>query len=396
MKHLIIPMILLSVCASVSQAQVGINSTGNAPDNSAGLDIDFNDRGLLIPRLSAAERDAISNPALALQIFNTTSNCLEFYASGGWHTIACACTNPAAPTAGTHVTGEAFITWNWNAVSGATGYRYNTSDDYQTSVDNGGSTSVTTGSLNCNSPYTLYIWAYSGTCHSSSALLSASTGLCPFVCGGQLTDLRDNKSYPTVQISNECWMAANLDYSSNGSFVTGNQHQTNNGVVEKYCYDNNGANCAIYGGLYQWGEMVNYYNGASNSTAWSPAPSGDLQGICPTGWHLPTKTEWDAMITFLGGAGVAGGKLKEAGLTHWASPNEGATNQSGFTSLPGGLKQAPPDASFAIINSYSCHWVLTPISTWQAYMKRMDFNNSSVQEGNEDKSRGFSIRCLKD
>jgi len=115
-----------------------------------------------------------------------------------------------------------------------------------------------------------------------------------------------------------------------------NKQQSNNGIIEKHCINNLQANCDIYGGLYEWGEMVQYLNGASNYTSWNPAPTGPVQGICPPGWHIPGSAEWNALTDYIGGSTFAGGKMKEIGTTHWATPNAGATNSSAFTGLPGG------------------------------------------------------------
>ena len=121
----IISVMLLSVA---SVAQVSINSDGSLPDNSAMLDVKSTIRGLLPPRMTTAQRDAIVSPVAGLQIFNTTTNCLEFYVNGFWQTIRCGCTAaPAsAPAPANQIASDNQIIWNWNTVPGATGYKYNT------------------------------------------------------------------------------------------------------------------------------------------------------------------------------------------------------------------------------------------------------------------------------
>ena len=138
-----------------------------------------------------------------------------------------------------------------------------------------------------------------------------------------ITDTRDDQEYSTVQIGTQCWMAENLNI---GNMVQGVIDMTENGEIEKYCYDDNAQNCNVYGGLYQWNEMMQYVTTPST------------QGICPDGWHLPSNDEYTVLTDYLGGSGVAGGKMKEAGTIHWVSPNTGATNESGFTVLPGGTR----------------------------------------------------------
>ena len=152
-----------------------------------------------------------------------------------------------------------------------------------------------------------------------------------FTCGSPFTDNRDGQSYNTVEIGTQCWMAENLNI---GNMIPGNGNQTENGMIEKYCYDNNAANCNVYGGFYQWNEMMQYVT------------TPGVKGICPDGWHLPTDAEWCVLEQFvdpsiscsaIGYRGIdGGGKLKESGTGHWTPPNTGATNSNGFTALPGG------------------------------------------------------------
>jgi uncharacterized protein (TIGR02145 family) len=129
---------------------------------------------------------------------------------------------------------------------------------------------------------------------------------------GTFKDSRDGKTYKTVKIGTQTWMANNLAFKASSGCCA---------------YDNNKNNVAIYGYLYNWETAKN---------------------VCPTGWHLPSDEEWTTLITNTGGVYTAGTKLKEAGIKHWAEPNTGATNQSGFTALPGGGRQE--DGQFTQIN----------------------------------------------
>jgi uncharacterized protein (TIGR02145 family) len=146
----------------------------------------------------------------------------------------------------------------------------------------------------------------------------------PVTCGNSFTDLRDGKIYPTIQIGTQCWMKKNMNI---GIKIPGNMETSDPEIIEKYCYNDVESNCDVYGGLYLWGEAMQ-------------APGGNTeggQGICPTGWHIPMNSEWEILSSSLGGETVAGGYMKETGTSHWASPNTGATNSSGFTALPGGI-----------------------------------------------------------
>ncbi|MCX6270317.1 MAG: carboxypeptidase regulatory-like domain-containing protein [Bacteroidetes bacterium] len=239
------------------------------------------------------------------------------------------------------------------------------------------------------SSYTLQ-WTISNGCGSSSSdeviisFQAAVSNPCPgipsFDYGGQ--------TYNTVQIGPQCWMKDNLNI---GTMIDGSVSQVNNGIIEKYCLNNDPANCLIYGGYYQWNEMMKY----------STAPG--LQGICPSGWHLPTDAEWCMLSQYIdplvnctawGYSGIdAAGKMKEPGYTHWLSPNTGATNSSGFTILGagshynGGYNDFKEDAHF---------WTSTAYTSDSAYQRRFDNTHSSIYRFAYAKTDGFTVRCLKD
>ncbi|MBN1338601.1 MAG: hypothetical protein JXA03_04720, partial [Bacteroidales bacterium] len=208
-----------------------------------------------------------------------------------------------------------------------------------------------------------------------------------------LLDSRDNRVYKTILIGNQCWMAENLNI---GVRIDGANNQADNSTFEKYCYDNDPANCETYGGLYQWDEAMQY---VTDETA---------QGICPDGWHMPTDWQWqilegtadsqypviDPEWDNLGWRGFdAGGNLKETGTTHWNSPNTGATNFSGFTALPGGRRD--PSGDFNVIGDYSYWWSASQSGS-NRWSRRLHFINVQINRNEHSKSYGFSIRCLKD
>ena len=148
----------------------------------------------------------------------------------------------------------------------------------------------------------------------------------------------DGNIYETVQIGNQVWMAENLKVThySDGTAIPrieDNKAWKKLGRTDKaYCwYDNNIANQNTCGCLYSW-------SGAMNGAASSDTNPSGVQGVCPDGWHLPSDAEWTLLIDLLGGESAAGGKLKESGTIYWTSPNTGATNESGYTALPGGFR----------------------------------------------------------
>ncbi|MGE5423741.1 MAG: FISUMP domain-containing protein, partial [Syntrophothermus sp.] len=201
-------------------------------------------------------------------------------------------------------------------------------------------------------------------------------------CGTPLLDERDGKSYNTVQIGTQCWMAENLN---TGIRIDYSQGQSNNSTIEKYCYANLESNCDVYGGLYQWREMMQY------------STNPGVQGICPSGWHLPTDEEQTILTTWLGGNSIAGGKMKETGTGHWTSPNTGATDEAGFTMLPGGFRDYT--AGIGQINERGALWSSTQNGgagyncSWN-----LDLLYNSVEvtrSGGAMWSNGFSVRCVK-
>jgi len=275
-KHLLFAFLLITTVSI--QAQVGIGIT--TPAASAQLDLTSTTKGFLPPRMTTAQRDAISGPASGLVIFNTTTNSLEIKNSSGWIS------------------------------------------------------------------------------------LSAS-----FV------------ALPSIVIGTQQWMRENLDVLTyrNGDIIP----QVTDAIAwaalttGAWCYYNNDvANGAIYGKLYNW-YAVN-----------------DSRGLAPAGWHIPTDAEWTTLSTLLGGESVAGGKMKTTGTTRWTTPNEGATNESGFAGLPGGLRFG--DGTFSLVGSFGYWWSSTEYATTLAWYHYLYYNNGSFSRYGDYKRDGFSVRCLRD
>jgi uncharacterized protein (TIGR02145 family) len=222
-------------------------------------------------------------------------------------------------------------------------------------------------------------------------------------CGQAVTFA--GESYPTVQIGYQCWFAKNLNV---GTMIHGEKDQINNSNLEKYCHNNDSANCTIYGGLYQWAEAVQYQNGASNSAFPNPTFSGNLRGICPTGWHLPSNAEFCTLMTFLDASAncnvfgtsstTAGGTLKSTSDL-WNSPNTGAANTSGFFGLPGGYRISGAYRSCGRFHSlgYSTYfWSFSESSSNNAIGYLLYANFSDINRYGYDKNYGCSIRCILD
>ncbi len=191
----------------------------------------------------------------------------------------------------------------------------------------------------------------------------------------------DNNNYATVQIDTQIWMAENLKTTKykNGATIpnTTDGYAWGNNYTPAYCwYDNNQA---IYGSTY--GALYNWY----------VVNTGNL---CPTGWHVPTDCEWIVLTTYLGGDSIAGCKFKETGLSDWNSPNTGATNETGFTALPGGNRLKNGTFGYVGLNGY--WWSTTEYYIERAWFRSMHYNSGEVsKDGNYERS-GFSVRCVKD
>jgi uncharacterized protein (TIGR02145 family) len=198
-------------------------------------------------------------------------------------------------------------------------------------------------------------------------------------CGDTIIDARDGQIYNTVHIGTQCWMQENLNI---GAMIQGTSDQTNNGTIEKYCYNNSTTNCDEYGGLYQWNEMMQY------------TTQQGTRGICPEGWHVPADAEWLILSDFLGGSSISGGAMKEAGTVHWFPPNTGATNISGFTALPGGYRYV--SGGFDDTGHFGYFWLSTEYSSLSSFRSYLLYNNAGLFVDWNQKVDGFSVRCLKD
>jgi uncharacterized protein (TIGR02145 family) len=156
-----------------------------------------------------------------------------------------------------------------------------------------------------------------------------------------------------------------------------------------WCYYNNdAANNATYGKLYNWYAAAGIYDAASLTNATL------RKKLAPTSWHVPTDAEWTTLTTCLGDESVAGGKMKETGTAHWTSPNTYATNESGFTGLPGGFRYG--NGAFTGIGTYGFWWSSSEYGTTYAWYRYLYYTYGSAFSNSFNKTYGFSVRCLRD
>ena len=245
---------------------------------------------------------------------------------------------------------------------------------------------------------TYYVRAYAintaGTAYGNQ--LSFTTTQIPFN-PGSVTDASGN-IYPTVTIGTQVWMAENLrttKYSDGTDIpvISDNAIWANDAAEPKTCWFNNNATTYTenkFGALYNWYVIDPSTNGNKN--------------VCPSGWHVPDENEWNILIAYLdpfsdptatgAQSAVAGGKMKSTGTLYWLDPNTDATNASGFSALPGGLRGG--DAVFFNAFSKGFWWSSSESTSALAWMRRLDNDNANVNRFEFSKDSGCSVRCIKD
>ncbi len=191
----------------------------------------------------------------------------------------------------------------------------------------------------------------------------------------------DGNLYPAVKIGDQVWMGSNLRttrYNDEAviTLVSDGTDWSNLGT-EAYCwYDNDEASYKN-----EYGAIYNFY----------VVESGKL---CPSGWHVPTYEEWLSLETYLGGVGAAGGKLKETGTVRWATPNTGATDETGFGGRPGGKRDT--GGNFLSEGDYGLWWSSTESGGTNGLGRYLDAASTNLSNFGEDKKTGCSVRCVKD
>lgn len=244
----------------------------------------------------------------------------------------------------------------------------------KTSIGSGkGSISCTITGLTVNTKY--YVRAYAtnstGTTYGNEIIFTTKQGV---------EDV-DGNVYNTVNIGTQVWLVENLNTTKyrDGTSIPNVTDDTQWYGQKKgaYCdYDNVENNSNTYGRLYNWYAV------------------SDSRNIAPVGWHVPSDAEWITLITYLGGVNVAGFKLKDAGNAYWSQPNN-ASNESGFTALPGGTRSLY--GSFYSIGYGGCWWSSTPeYSPEDAWVVSMDYKYLYALRSYTSQGNGHSVRCMKD
>ena len=227
---------------------------------------------------------------------------------------------------------------------------------------------------------------------SSSSVIRSSSSLTPSsssvvqsvvdpstVVVGNITDSRDGQSYKTVTIGTQTWMAQNLNYETANSF----------------CYNDSASNCTKYGRLYTWAAAMDSAgswstNGKGCGYGALCEPTGNVRGVCPSGWHLPTKVEFETLFTAVGGKDLVGLKLKST--SGWNFDGNG-TNVYSFSLLPAGDRTNNGD--FINEGKYAVFWCSTEINIYYGYHVYLSYDDA-VKGYAINKDTGFSVRCVKD
>jgi uncharacterized protein (TIGR02145 family) len=208
---------------------------------------------------------------------------------------------------------------------------------------------------------------------------------------GTFTDSRDGNTYNFVTIGNQVWMSENLKYLPSVNNVANGSEDAAGSYYYVYGYDGTNVsaakatdNYATYGVLYNW-------TAAMDGEASSTTNPSNIQGVCPTGWHLPSDAEWTELTDELGGESVAGGKLKAT--EEWNS-NGNETDDYGFAALPGGVRNG--NGAFLGIGGNGGWWSATEDGAAYAWNRVMNSIISNVSRNYNSKELGFSVRCVRD
>jgi uncharacterized protein (TIGR02145 family) len=290
MKKILLSLIVFGYF--VSNAQVGIGISSANMDSSAQLEVSSTTKGFLPPRMTQAQRNAISSPAVGLMVY---------------------CTN-------------------------------------------------------C------------GTKGGEPQYYNGSTWL--NMIGGNASTPTVVPSIPSVTIGSQIWTSENLNVSnySNGDPIpqVTNESTWMSLTTGAWCWYNNDSAtyAAVYGKLYNWYAI------------------NDSRGLAPTGWRMPTNNDWATLESSLGGAAVAGGKMKVTGTTIWASPNTGADNSSGFSAVSSGFRYYG-NGLYYYTTAHGYYWSLTEVSSAEAGVRLIYNNSAAIDNFNAPKTYGFAVRCIK-
>ena len=376
------------ISTSIAHSQVSISNNSSPPASSAMLDIKSTTKGFLPPRMTNAQLQAIPNPASGLIVFCTDCGpnglgALSVYILGSWNTLSVNnCTMmPSSPTSGTHVATPEQITWNWNTVTGALGYKWNTTNNYTTAIEMGSSTSKIETGINCGTSYTRYAWAYNSCGNSTVLTMTKTSGAC-FVCGNSITKthvagsvapVTKTTTYATVTnvpgAETKCWITKNLGSDQQAALV-------------------NDATEASAGWYWQYNRTQGYKHDGTTRTpsttwityieeygGWVPANDPCLIEL-GTGWRIPSATEYTQID--------AGGNW-----TNWNGPFNSVLKMH----AAGQLTNAAGSLDSRGVRGY--YWSSTQ-SSYNHSAQALFFSSTNSSVNMYQKAYAFTLRCIKD
>lgn len=388
----VVCILILEITSSIAQ-NVGVNESGTMPHASAGLDVDFTNKGMLIPRLTTAQRDIINGGVFvnSLFIFNTTDNCLQIYnsASMQWENMYCfsGCTSgPAIPVANAATSiGETDFQANWSASSGATKYFLDVDDDSDFSspligynnIEATGLSKTVVG-LVCESTYYYRVRASNdcGTSSNSNAIGGVSVGTCSVNC------VEGPAAVVDVVSAGKTWMDRNLGASQ---------------VAASHSDEDS------YGDLYQWGRFTDGHQCRTSTTtgvnSGTDTPGHDMfitESSTPFDWRVPQNDNLWQGVTGINNPCPAGYRIPtetefETERLSWVSNNQGGAFGSPLSLPSGGLRDNGTGA-LTSVETFGYYWVST-LSAEQGRV--MHFWNSGALMSDTRRAYGFSVRCIK-
>ena len=237
--------------------------------------------------------------------------------------------------------------------------------------DGGSEAAMTSSSAKSSSS----VKSSSSSAKSSDSVAGCKTEMKDDCEYGKLKDDRDGQTYKIVKIGDQWWMAENLNYEVDSSF----------------CYNDSAEYCEKYGRLYRWAAAVGKSESECGYDGTCSLPTGSIQGVCPSGWHLPRKYEWETLFNAVDGQSTAGRVLKST--SGWESNGNG-TDSFGFSALPAGYREKKVD--YYNEGGLALFWSSTENISFSAYYMGLDFNHDDAGLNYDDKNSEFSVRCLKD
>ena len=451
MKKSILFLFFTFIASSIYSQSTIITPGGD----SQNIQISGAKNGLKISGLTTLERDAIINPTKGYTIFNTTTNCLEVFNGSYWFNMCEPNQKPSATytfnTSALQVNftsnSQKGISYLWDFGNGQTSTQANPTITYATAgnytvllkvTNNFGESAfsqVVSVSQNltpiANFTYVIsgkevtftntsqnalsYLWNFGNG--QTSILSNPTTGYTNYgtftvqlevinglgsntisktitlsdIAPNTVTDI-DGNIYNTITIGSQLWMKENLNVQrfKNGEAIPNVTDNTTwaNTTAAAWCRYNNNSDAS---NAFKVGLLYNGY------------VAQDTRGVCPNGWKVPDDSDFNKLVEYLGGRYLAGGKLKEANGIYslWNSPNGSATNESGFTALPGGRRHGKNDGCcwggvFDLALSHGTFWTKSNAFEGGLYILEMTFGDGTAYRNNQFKQFGYSIRCIKE